>query len=120
MFVGYALNHPGNTYHMWNPKTGVIHENQDIIWLKRMYYNQPEKEDEISPMEINGVNDKQQASEEVGEGNGNAEQEADPDEEEEEPEEEEEEEEEAEVKELTTVTRSGRVVIRVVSLATAA
>jgi hypothetical protein len=36
---------------MWNPKTGGIHESQDVIWLKRMYYDKSKNEDEISPME---------------------------------------------------------------------
>jgi hypothetical protein len=38
MFVGYAVKHPGDMYHMWDPVTGGIHEPRDIIWLQCMYY----------------------------------------------------------------------------------
>jgi hypothetical protein len=41
MFVGYAVKHPGDTYRMWDPVTGGIHETRDIIWLRRMYYGKP-------------------------------------------------------------------------------
>jgi hypothetical protein len=32
MFVRYALDHPGDTYRMWNPQTGGIHETRDVNW----------------------------------------------------------------------------------------
>jgi len=35
MMVGYAENHDGDVYLMWNPLTECIHVTQDIIWLKR-------------------------------------------------------------------------------------
>jgi hypothetical protein len=118
MFVGYALNHPRDTYRMWNPKTGGIHESHDVIWLKRMYYSKPKKEDESSLMEIDRVDDEQQASKKAGEGDGNANEEAEakepkePDEaEEEEPNNEEDNDEETEEKESTSVRRSGRVIV---------
>jgi hypothetical protein len=38
VFVGYALEHSGNTYRMWDPKTGGIHLSRDVIWLRQMYY----------------------------------------------------------------------------------
>jgi hypothetical protein len=38
MFVGYAKDHPGDTYHMWNPLTGRILVTLDIVWLRRMFY----------------------------------------------------------------------------------
>jgi hypothetical protein len=31
MFVGYAKNHPGDTFHMYNPATGGIHETRDVL-----------------------------------------------------------------------------------------
>ena len=35
MFVGYAKDHAGDVYHMWDPDTNGIHETQDItIWLR--------------------------------------------------------------------------------------
>jgi hypothetical protein len=58
VFVGYALDHPGDTYRMWNPLTGGIHESCDIIWLHRMYYQQPSKPDEeIAPIRFNVIDD---------------------------------------------------------------
>jgi hypothetical protein len=36
--VGYSLDHAGDTYRMWNPKTKGLHNTRDVIWLKRMYY----------------------------------------------------------------------------------
>jgi hypothetical protein len=38
MFVGYALGHTGNTYRMWDPKTGGVHVSCDVIWLQQMFY----------------------------------------------------------------------------------
>ena len=43
MMVGYALEHPGDTYRMWDPKTKGVHVTRDIIWLRRMYYDPPAK-----------------------------------------------------------------------------
>ena len=47
MFVGYAKNHPGDTYRMFNPTTGGILESRDVLWLRRMYYEKP-----LSPKEF--------------------------------------------------------------------
>jgi hypothetical protein len=57
MFIGYAKDHKGDCYQMWNPKmSGVhIHNTGDVIWLRRMFYAAPvavpeialEPEDEI-------------------------------------------------------------------------
>jgi hypothetical protein len=38
MMVGYALNHPGDTYRMWDPKTKRVHLTRDVTWLRRMFY----------------------------------------------------------------------------------
>jgi hypothetical protein len=38
MFVGYTLGHTGDTYRMWDPKTGGIHVSRDVIWLQHMFY----------------------------------------------------------------------------------
>jgi len=40
-FVGYADNHEGDCYRMWDPKQHYIYITRDIIWLKRMYFPQP-------------------------------------------------------------------------------
>jgi hypothetical protein len=47
MFVGYSKNHPGDTYRMYDPATGGIHDVRDVIWLHRMYYQVP-----LSPKEF--------------------------------------------------------------------
>ena len=39
MFVGYAKDHAGNCYRMYNPATSRIHTSRDVKWLGRMYYN---------------------------------------------------------------------------------
>jgi hypothetical protein len=41
MFVGYATDHAGDVYYMWNPKTNGFHVTRDIVWLKRMFYPAP-------------------------------------------------------------------------------
>jgi len=41
MMVGYALNHAGDTYRMWDKITNRVHETRDIIWLRRMYFEKP-------------------------------------------------------------------------------
>ena len=38
MMVGYALNHNGDCYRMWNPKTNYIYESINFIWLKIKYF----------------------------------------------------------------------------------
>jgi hypothetical protein len=36
--VGYALQHAGDTYRMWDPYTKLVHVTRDIIWLNKMFY----------------------------------------------------------------------------------
>ena len=38
MMVGYALDHAGDCYRMYNPITKGIHQSRDIKWLNRMYF----------------------------------------------------------------------------------
>jgi hypothetical protein len=38
MFVRYALGHTGDTYRMWDPKTGGVHVSCNVIWLRQMFY----------------------------------------------------------------------------------
>ena len=38
LFVGYADEHAGNWYRMYNPVTSGVKVTQDIIWLGRMYF----------------------------------------------------------------------------------
>jgi hypothetical protein len=48
MFVGYALNHAGDVYEMWDPKTKRVHVMRDVIWLKRMFYQNKCQEHEYA------------------------------------------------------------------------
>ena len=38
IFVGYAKNHAGAVYEMWNPSTSAVHITRDVTWLNRMFY----------------------------------------------------------------------------------
>jgi hypothetical protein len=38
MMLGYADDHAGNVYHMWDPITDGVHETRDVTWLKRMFF----------------------------------------------------------------------------------
>lgn len=48
IMVGYALDHPGDCYRMYDPVTKRVHVTRDVIWLKRMYYQRPEPVHEIN------------------------------------------------------------------------
>ena len=48
MFVGYATEHSGDTYRMYDPKTNCIRVSRDVIWLKRMYFEQPPRAREMT------------------------------------------------------------------------
>jgi hypothetical protein len=50
MFVRYALDHAGDVYCMWNPKTGWVHEMHDVIWLRHMYFEKPVEQEEVGIM----------------------------------------------------------------------
>lgn len=45
MMVGYAENHDGDVYLMWNPLTERVHVTQDVIWLKQMMFQKRVEED---------------------------------------------------------------------------
>ena len=47
MFVGYADDHDGDTYYMWNPKTKKILTTRDVIWMKQMLFKLPIEEIEL-------------------------------------------------------------------------
>ena len=42
MFVGYAINHDSAVYRMWNEETNRVIVSRDVIWLRRMFYVQPD------------------------------------------------------------------------------
>jgi hypothetical protein len=41
MFVGYASNHEGECYRMWNPKTKKVSKTCDVVFLNRMFFRTP-------------------------------------------------------------------------------
>jgi hypothetical protein len=43
MFVGYALNHEGDRYRMWDPNTKKVSETHGIVFLNRMFLRAPMK-----------------------------------------------------------------------------
>jgi hypothetical protein len=43
MFMGYASNHEGNCYRMWNPNIKKISKTHDIVFLKKMFFGTPTK-----------------------------------------------------------------------------
>ena len=58
MMTGYATDHEGDCYRMWDPKTKGIHETRDVIWMKRMYYEKDIGQGIIvPPMIITGIDD---------------------------------------------------------------
>jgi hypothetical protein len=44
MFVGYAKDHPGDTYEMLNWNTMGVLTTRDVIWLDKMYFDKQGKE----------------------------------------------------------------------------
>jgi hypothetical protein len=67
MFIGYADDHDGDVYCMWNPKTERVHITRDVIWMKQMMFT---KGVEDPVIEVNNVN--------TDEGQGDDEKHADP------------------------------------------
>jgi hypothetical protein len=51
MFIGYATDHKGDCYRMWNPKTSRVHTTRDVFWLKRMFFTvkSPNNEIQVEP-----------------------------------------------------------------------
>jgi hypothetical protein len=38
MFVGYSLDHNGDTLRMWDPDTKRVHLTRNIAWLNKMFF----------------------------------------------------------------------------------
>jgi hypothetical protein len=77
MMTGYATDHEGDCYRMWDPKTKGFHERRDVNWMKRMYYEKDIGQGIIVlPMIINGIDDPTpttlKASTQKGTNNGTA------------------------------------------------
>jgi len=41
LFIGYAKQHEGDCWCMYNPETKRVSQMQDVIWLNHMYYEKP-------------------------------------------------------------------------------
>jgi hypothetical protein len=52
MFVGYAMDHAGDTYHMLDPVTKGVHVTSDIFWLCQMFFKKSKVvvEPQVSPV----------------------------------------------------------------------
>jgi hypothetical protein len=44
MFVGYASNHEGDCFRMWNPKSKKVSKTHDVVFLNRMFFKTPKKQ----------------------------------------------------------------------------
>jgi hypothetical protein len=73
-FVGYSTNHLGDSYHMWDPKTGVIRSKSNVVWLKCMYFNKPSnsKELNVDNMAVQFMSSMDNSVIQVGEGDNYA------------------------------------------------
>ena len=67
MFVGYATDHEGDCYEMWNPPTRRLLTSRDITWLNRMYFQKDKPDDDI--VEIDDSDDDTVESESTMEDN---------------------------------------------------
>jgi len=56
IFVGYATQHDGDCWRMYDPETGRVSQSRDVIWLNRMYYEKSNagttREDPIVILEV--------------------------------------------------------------------
>jgi len=41
MMIGYAHDHGGDTYRMWDKNMGRVHVSRDVVWMRRMYFPSP-------------------------------------------------------------------------------
>ncbi len=39
--MGYASNHKGDCYKMWNPKTKKVSKTRDMVFFNRMFFKIP-------------------------------------------------------------------------------
>jgi hypothetical protein len=47
IFIGYAIDHPGDCYCMCNPTNWQVYETRDVMFLKRMYYKSTKTFNEV-------------------------------------------------------------------------
>ena len=50
--VGYAPDHAGECYEMWDESTSDVHKTSDVTWLKRMFYEPAAKPNVILDIEV--------------------------------------------------------------------
>jgi hypothetical protein len=44
VFIGYAANHEGDCYRMWNPTTGMVMLSRDVVVLQHMFFEKANSE----------------------------------------------------------------------------
>src|SRR5687768_5708534 len=40
LLAGYAVDHDGDYYEMWDPVIGTVQVTRNMVWLKKMYYKE--------------------------------------------------------------------------------
>ena len=68
LMVGYAVDHDGDCYEMWDPEKGTVHVTRDVVWLKKMYYKEQQGEETLvlEPARVEMVNSTKSMSWEDG------------------------------------------------------
>jgi hypothetical protein len=67
LFIGYAMQHEGDCWRMYNPETKRVSQTRDVIWLNRMFYEKPNAKttmedpvivlEVVKPQEVDGFSD---------------------------------------------------------------
>ena len=57
MFVGYSVDHDGDCFDMWHPKTNKVYITRDVIWLNRMYYSADCQEGVVATSNLDATDD---------------------------------------------------------------
>ena len=70
LLVGYAVDHDGDCYEMWDPVLGSVHVTRDVVWLKKMYYQEKQGAEtlvlEPTSVEVKSVNWNEELEESTG------------------------------------------------------
>ncbi len=65
MFVGYPANRETDSVRMWNPDTNGVVKSRDVIWLKRMFFEQKVEVEPVNITENDAVKVKVEATDEI-------------------------------------------------------
>ena len=75
MFVGYTNQHASDVYVIWDGEKNRVHTSRDIVWLKRMYYEEKPQEDMVP---INYIEEREFIGDETLDENKNSTENSDP------------------------------------------